>query len=257
MGYGRRQKSMIAVVCACLAMLLFSVRSMAYKSGSGTSADPFISEIASNGECYLGASPDEATRKDYPKAVFTYAWGKYDKTTQKPDQDGELIRGETGSSCKVKNLTNSNIVYFCRVYADGTWIGTVFFGFDVIPAKADATDDSQSDKTAGSPAKLPKTVAKVSGNTRTKASKSKVTISWKKVRNTRKTKKTLGKIKYVKVQCALDKKFKKTVLSKKVKKSKTKAVFSLSRKKTWFFRIRYIGTKGVSRWSKTGKIKVK
>ncbi len=121
----------------------------------------------------------------------------------------------------------------------------------------DAVDDSQSDKTAGSPAKLPKTVAKVSGNTRTKASKSKVTISWKKVRNTRKTKKTLGKIKYVKVQCALDKKFKKTVLSKKVKKSKTKAVFSLSRKKTWFFRIRYIGTKGVSRWSKTGKIKVK
>ena len=257
MRYGRLQKSMTAVLLACLAMLLLSTRSMAYKSGSGTSADPYISEITSNEECDLGASPDAATRKNYPNAKFTFAWGRYDKTTQKPDLDSELIQGAAGSSFQVKNLTNSNLVYFCRIYADGTWLGTVFFGFEILPDKADASEGSQTDKTAVSPAKLPKTVAKVSKDTRTKAAKSKVTISWKKVKDTKKTKKTLGKIRYVQVQCCLDRKFTKTVISKKVKKSKTKAVFSLTRKKTWYFRIRYIGTKGVSHWSKVGKIKVK
>lgn len=257
MRYGRLQKSMIAVVCACLAMLLVSVRSMAYKSGSGTSADPYISEIASDGECDLGASPDAGTRQNYPNAVFTYAWGRYDKTTQKPDEDSELIQSETGSSCIVKNLTNANIVYFCRIYADGDLLGTIFFGFELRPAKADTSKDSQADNPSGSSDKLPKTAAKVSGTITTKAAKSKVTISWKKVKDTKKTKKTLGKIRYVQVQCASDMKFAKTVISKKVKKSKTKAVFSLTRKQTWYFRIRYIGTKGVSRWSKVGRIKVR
>ena len=257
MRYGKLQKSMIAVVCACLAMLLVSVRSVAYKSGSGTSADPYMSEIAPGGECDLGASPDAGTRQNYPNAVFTYAWGRYDKTTQRPDGDSELIRSETGSSCIVRNLTSANIVYFCRIYADGDLLGTVFFGFELLPAKTDAAKGSQADKPSGSSDKLPKTAAKVSGTIKARASKSKVTISWKKVKDTRKTKKTLGKIRYVQVQCSPDKKFKKAVISKKVKKSKTKAVFSLTRKKTWYFRIRYIGTKGVSRWSKVGKIKVK
>ena len=118
----------------------------------------------------------------------------------------------SGSSFQVKNLTNSNLVYFCRIYADGTWLGTVFFGFEILPDKADASEGSQTDKTAVSPAKLPKTVAKVSKDTRTKAAKSKVTISWKKVKDTKKTKKTLGKIRYVQVQCCLDRKFTKTVI---------------------------------------------
>ena len=257
MRYGRLQKSMTAVLFVCLAMLLFSTRSMAYKSGSGTSADPYISEIDVNEECDLGASPDAATRKNYPNAKFTFAWGRYDKTTQKPDEDSELIKGATDSSFQVKNLTNPNLVYFCRIYADGDWLGSVFFGFELRKAKADSTGDNQAEEIPVQAEKLPRTAAKVSGTIKTKASKSKVTISWKKVKDTKKTKKTLGKIRYVQVQCALDKRFTKTALSKKVKKSKTKAVFSLSRKKTWYFRIRYIGTKGVSRWSKVGKIKVK
>ena len=254
--HGRLQKSIFAVLLVCGAMLLFSVRSMAYKSGSGTSADPYISEITSNGECDLGASPDEATRKNYPNAKFTFAWGRYDKTTQNPDEDSELIAGATDSSFQVQNLTNANLVYFCRIYADGTWLGTVFFGFELRAAKED-NPSGQAGNPSGQAGKLPETAAKVSGTIKARASKSKVTISWKKVKDTRKTKKTLGKIKYVQVQCAPNRKFKKAVLSKKVKKSKTKAVFSLSRKKTWYFRIRYIGTKGVSRWSKVSKIKVK
>ena len=90
-----------------------------------------------------------------------------------------------------------------------------------------------------------------------KASKSKVTVSWKKIKKTKKTKALLAKIKSVQVQYSTDKSFATGVVNKKVGKNKTKSVLKLKNKTTYYVRARYVGADGVSNWSKVKKVKTK
>lgn len=90
-----------------------------------------------------------------------------------------------------------------------------------------------------------------------RAKKNKVTVSWKKIKKTKKTKKLLKLIKRIEIQYSTDPKFTQNVLSKKVGKSKTKVTLKLQKKKTYYFRVRYVGAAGVSKWSKVRKVKTK
>ena len=91
------------------------------------------------------------------------------------------------------------------------------------------------------------------------AAKGKVTFTWKKFKQTKKTKTIWKKIKKVEVQYSTDKAFKKGVTSKLVGKSKTKLVVKkFAKKTTYYVRIRYTdGAGGYSKWSKVKKVKTK
>lgn len=91
------------------------------------------------------------------------------------------------------------------------------------------------------------------------AAKGKVEISWKKFKQTKKTRAIWKKVKKVEVQYSTDKTFKKGVISKLLGKKKTKlAVKKLGKKMTYYVRIRYTdGSGGYSAWSKMKKVKTK
>ena len=73
-----------------------------------------------------------------------------------------------------------------------------------------------------------------------KANKNKVTVTWKKIKKTKKAKKLLVQIKSIQVQCSTDPRFASGVNAKKVGKKKTKAVLKLKRKTTYYVRVRYV-----------------
>ena len=85
----------------------------------------------------------------------------------------------------------------------------------------------------------------------------KVTVVCKKIKDSRKNKPLIKKIRKIQVQYSTDQSFKKKVYSKKVDKSRTKLTLKLRSNKTYYLRGRYVGTNGVSRWSKTRKVKTK
>ena len=100
-----------------------------------------------------------------------------------------------------------------------------------------------------------KTVPKLTAlptSVKAKVKKNKVTVSWKKIAD----KKLLKKIKSVQVQYSKKKNFKKAV-TKTVRKDKTKSVLKLKKKKTYYIRVRYKGTKGFSKWSPVKKVKTR
>ena len=103
----------------------------------------------------------------------------------------------------------------------------------------------------------PITIPKTPASVKARAKKNKVTVSWKKIKKTKKTKKLLKLIKRIEIQYSTDPKFTQNVLSKKVGKSKTKVTLKLQKKKTYYFRVRYVGAAGVSKWSKVRKVKTK
>ena len=112
------------------------------------------------------------------------------------------------------------------------------------------------DLTAGDVRNVPKTptLSKLKA-----AAKGKVEISWKKFKQTKKTRAIWKKVKKVEVQYSTDKTFKKGVISKLLGKKKTKlAVKKLGKKMTYYVRIRYTdGSGGYSAWSKVKKVKTK
>ena len=89
--------------------------------------------------------------------------------------------------------------------------------------------------------------------------KGKVTITWKKFKQTKKTKAIWKKIKKVEVQYSTDPTFRINVTKKQVGKSKTKqSVKGLEKNTTYYVRIRYTdGAGGYSKWSSTKKFKTK
>ena len=103
----------------------------------------------------------------------------------------------------------------------------------------------------------PITIAKVPASVKAKASKSKVTVTWKAIKKTKKTKKLLAQIKSVQVQCSTDPTFASDVIAKKVGKKKTKLTLKLKKKTTYYVRVRYVGSDGYSNWSKVKKVKTK
>ena len=103
----------------------------------------------------------------------------------------------------------------------------------------------------------PITIAKTPASVKAKAKKNKVTVTWKKIKKTKKTKKLLSQIKGIQVQYAFDKGFTQNPVTKKVGKSKTKMVLKLQKKKTYYIRVRYVGSDGYSNWTKPQKVKIK
>ena len=88
-----------------------------------------------------------------------------------------------------------------------------------------------------------------------KVKKNQVRVSWKKLKG--KNRKYLKKISSIQVQYAVDKSFREAV-TKTVSKKKTKTTVTLpKKKKTYYVRVRYTGSGGVSKWSKVRKVSVK
>ena len=103
----------------------------------------------------------------------------------------------------------------------------------------------------------PITIEKAPASVKVKVKKNKVTVDWKKIKKTKKTKKLLGKIKFVQVQYSTDPSFKERVINKRLGKKKTKATLRLEKKTIYYIRVRYVGKDGVSKWSKKKKVKTK
>ncbi|MBR1900426.1 MAG: hypothetical protein IJ820_05120 [Lachnospiraceae bacterium] len=91
------------------------------------------------------------------------------------------------------------------------------------------------------------------------AAKGKATITWKKFKQTKKTKAVWKKIKKIELQYSTDSSFKTSVSKKLVGKSKTKlSVKGLKKNTTYYVRIRYTdGAGGYSKWSGTKKFTTK
>lgn len=88
--------------------------------------------------------------------------------------------------------------------------------------------------------------------------KGKVTITWKKFKQTKKTKAIWKKIKKVEVQYSTDSTFRTNVTKKLVGKGKTKLIVKgLAKKTTYYVRVRYFDGTGYSAWSKVKKVKTK
>ena len=107
-------------------------------------------------------------------------------------------------------------------------------------------------------AQEPVTIAKVPASTKAKAGKKgKVTVSWKKIKKSKKTKALLGQIKSVQVQYSTDPNFAADVVTKTVSKKKTKLNLKLQKKTTYYIRVRYVGADGVSDWGAVKKVTTK
>lgn len=102
-------------------------------------------------------------------------------------------------------------------------------------------------------------IAKVPSSVKAKAKKNKVTVTWKKIKKTKKTKTLLNQIKGIEVQYSTDPTFATNVQTKNLGKKKTKVILKGLQKKTvYYIRLRYTdGAGGVSNWSATKKVKTK
>ena len=101
------------------------------------------------------------------------------------------------------------------------------------------------------------TIAKAPAGVKAKGKKAKAIVSWKKIKKTKSGKKLLAQISYVQVQYATDPAFTQNVGTREVAKNKTKATLNLERKTVYYVRVRYVGSDGVSNWSKIKKVKTK
>ena len=107
------------------------------------------------------------------------------------------------------------------------------------------------------PVTEPITIQKTPASVKAKVKNNKVTVSWKKIKKSKKTKSLLGKIKRVQVQYSTDPEFKENVVTKSYKKNKTKVTMKLAGKTTYYIRTRYVGTDGVSAWSSVKRVTMK
>ena len=87
--------------------------------------------------------------------------------------------------------------------------------------------------------------------------KGKVTVSWSKIKNTKKNKKLLNQIKSIEVQYSTDPTFIENRVVKKVGKKKTSVSLKLKSQTRYYFRVRYVGKGGTSYWSAMKSVKTK
>ena len=104
------------------------------------------------------------------------------------------------------------------------------------------------------------TIPKAPASVKAKAKKNKITVTWKKIKKSKKTKALLAQIKGIELQYSTDPFFPadnsvKLPLSKK----KTKySIKGLQRKSVYYVRVRYVdGVGGYSNWSKVKRVKIK
>ena len=117
--------------------------------------------------------------------------------------------------------------------------------------KRNDPDDQSGRKTKAS-ADIPAKPASV----KVKAGKNKVTVSWKKIGRSEGDRKLRAQIKGVQIQYSTDPKFKKSRVTKKVGRDRTKAVLKLKKKKTYYIRLRYFGSGGTSKWTEAKKVSI-
>ena len=103
----------------------------------------------------------------------------------------------------------------------------------------------------------PITIPKTPSGVKATAKKEKVTVTWNKIKKTKKTKALRAQIKSIQVQYATDASFTQNVGTKTVGKGKTKTTIKLERKTVYYVRVRYVGADGVSAWSKVKRVKTK
>ena len=102
------------------------------------------------------------------------------------------------------------------------------------------------------------TITTAPSKVKAKAKKNKVTVTWKKIKKTKKTKALLAQIKGIQVEYSTDPTFTGIVTTVSVGKKKTKVVLKLQRKTIYYVRVRYIdGAGGVSNWSAVKTVKTK
>ena len=109
-------------------------------------------------------------------------------------------------------------------------------------------------------AKEPITISKAPASVKAKAKKNKVTVSWKKIKKSKKTKALLAQIRGIEVQYSEDPSFPSaTSVKVPLGKKKTKLVLKrLPSKTTYYVRVRYTdGAGGYSNWSKVKAFRTK
>ena len=114
------------------------------------------------------------------------------------------------------------------------------------------TETSQPQTEASAPAvtEKPITILKTPAKVKAKTKKNSITVSWNKIKKTKKTKALRKQIMNIEVQYSTDPSFpKETTVSRIIGKNKTKLVLrGLQRKTMYYVRVRYVGTDGVSSW---------
>ena len=133
-----------------------------------------------------------------------------------------------------------------------------FVGDAISVTIAKAADSDHSASTVATPEDII-TIKKAPASVKAKAAKKgKVTVSWKKIKKTKKTKALLAQIKGIEVQYSTDPTFTNDVTTKNLGKKKTKVTLKLQKKTVYYIRVRYTdGAGGVSNWSKVRKVKTK
>ena len=112
------------------------------------------------------------------------------------------------------------------------------------------TPQPQTEASAPAVTEKPITILKTPAKVKAKTKKNSITVSWNKIKKTKKTKALRKQIMNIEVQYSTDPSFpKETTVSRIIGKNKTKLVLrGLQRKTMYYVRVRYVGTDGVSSW---------
>ena len=196
--------------------------------------------------------------------AFTYDGGTHTVSGYTPSISGLTFPGVTASGSGVNPgsypVTFSGVKVNETEDSTGQYLvtKTVNGKLTINPAPAPAPAPVVAPAPAPAPVQPSITIPKVPASVKAKAKRSKVTVSWKKIKKTKKTKALLAQIKGIEVQYSTDPTFASDVNTKKVGKKKTKVTLKLQKKTVYYIRVRYTdGTGGVSNWSKVRKVKTK
>ena len=233
-------------------------------------ADYFTSDDADYAVGWNGESTEarlwkaiKYTAKPYSGTYDSAAHPAIDVTVTKPDSGATVTYSLDGKSFSkdiptITNVGDYTVTYHITATDYAGVSGSVTAKIAVAPEPAPATEPPSVVAPAPAPSGPAVTIAKVPAGVKAKAKKAKVTVSWKKIKKTKKTKALRAQIKSIEVQAATDPSFANIVSIKTVGKTKTKATLKLARKTTYYVRVRYVGNDGgVSNWSKVKRVKTK
>ena len=196
--------------------------------------------------------------------AYTYDGGQKTVIGFTPSVSGLIFPGVTASGSGINPgtypVTFSGITVNETEDSTGQYLvtKTVNGKLTINPAPAPAPAPVVAPAPAPAPVQPSITIPKVPASVKAKAKKNKVTVSWKKIKKTKKTKALLAQIKGIEVQYSTDPTFASDVNTKKVGKKKTKVTLKLQKKTVYYIRVRYTdGAGGVSNWSKVRKVKTK
>ena len=187
------------------------------------------------------------------------------------DMNGKEIGQWSGTELSSKKVYVPGDTIKIRMITDGS--DADYYGFKI--SSVTVSNIAESNGNAASKPQLPPvatsnqevqvppavidpiTILKTPSSVKAKAKKSKVTVSWKKIKKTKKTKALLKQIKSIQIQYSTDPTFTQVTGIKSIGKKKTKAVLKLKKKTTYYIRVRYVGVGGYSNWSGVKKVKTK